>query len=297
VRIWIILLIVLLRLDFIFAGTFTVATYNLEFYVDRPTLSYEPKPESARAIIRESIRTLNPDVIALQEIGSTNALLELRATLKREGLDFPHWQHVSAWDTNLHVAFFSKYPFTAVRHHTKEHYLHRGRRYHVLRGFGEVEVEFEERRITLVTAHLKSKRQSPEADQELLRLEEANLLREKIDHHLATNRHLIVLGDFNDGVGTPVYSTLIGKGRNRLFDTQPYEKNGDSMPNPNPRFEPRRILWTHFYAKEELYSRIDMVLLSPSLRRFYRPEQSYVLALENWGAASDHRPVCVQLEF
>ena len=53
----------------------------------------------------------------------------------------------------------------------------------------------------------------------------------------------------------------------------------------------------HSIAKEELYSRIDMVLLSPSLRRFYRPEQSYVLARKNWGAASDHRPVCVKLEF
>ena len=293
------MLLALFRLDLVLAGTLTVATYNLEFYVDRPTLSYEPKPESARAIIRESIRAINPDVIALQEIGTTNSLLELRSALKKEGLDFPHWQHVGAWDTNLHVAFLSKHPFTAVRHHTNENYLHRGRRFHVLRGFGEVEVEFENRRITLITGHLKSKRQSPEADQELLRLEEATLLREKIDQHLGINpnRDLIVLGDFNDGIGTRVYSTLIGKGRNRLFDTQPHEKNGDSMPNQNPQYEPRRIRWTHYYAKEDLYSRIDMVLLSPSLRHFYRPEQSYVLALKNWGAASDHRPICVKLEF
>ncbi len=296
-RIWIFLILVLLRLDLLLAGTLTVATYNLEFYVDRPTLSYEPKPESARAIIRQSIRAMNPDIIALQEMGTTNALLELRSALKTEGLNFPYWQHVRGWDENLHLAFLSKHPFTAIRHHTKESYLHRGRRFHVLRGFGEVEIEFEKRRITLMTAHLKSKRQSPEADQAALRLEEATLLREKIDQHLATKRDLIVLGDFNDGVGTPVFSTLIGKVRNRLFDTQPHEKNGDSMPNPNPRYDPRRIVWTHFYAKEELYSRIDMVLLSPSLRPFYRPEQSYVLALKNWGAASDHRPVCVQFEF
>jgi endonuclease/exonuclease/phosphatase family metal-dependent hydrolase len=169
----------------------------------------------------------------------------------------------------------------------------------VLRGFGEVEIDFEKRRITLMTAHLKSKRQSPEADQEELRLQEAVLLREKIDQRLAAdqNRDLIILGDFNDGVGTRVYSTLIGKGRNRLFDATPHEKNGDSMPNSNARFEPRRVVWTHFYAKEELYSRIDMVLLSPSLRPFYRAEQSYVLAMGNWGAASDHRPVCVRLQF
>jgi endonuclease/exonuclease/phosphatase family metal-dependent hydrolase len=281
------------------AGTFTAATYNLEFYVDRPTLGNEPKSEQARAIIRQSIRTINPDVIALQEIGTTNALLELRAALKADGLDFPHWQHVQGWDANLHVAFLSKLPFTAVRHHTQEDYLHRGRRYHVLRGFGEVEVQFENRRITLMTAHLKSKRQTAEADQEEIRIEEAKLLREKVDEHLQRDprANLIVLGDLNDGVGTRVYSTIIGKGRSRLFDSRPHERNGDSLPNPNSRFEPRRIVWTHYYAKEEVYSRIDMILLSPALQNVYRPEQSYVLAMKDWGAASDHRPVCVRLEF
>jgi endonuclease/exonuclease/phosphatase family metal-dependent hydrolase len=296
VRFWIILLLVSRA---VFAGAFTVATYNLEFYVDAPTLSYEPKSEQARSIIRQGIRAMNPDLIALQEVGSTNALLELRATLRKEGLDFPHWQHVQGWDTNLHVAFLSKYPFTAVRHHTSESYLHRGRRFHVLRGFGEVEVEFEKRRLTFITAHLKSKRQTAEADQEELRLEEARLLRETVDQQLERNpqANLIVLGDFNDGVGTPVYQTVIGKGKNRLVDTRPHEKNGDSLRNPNPRYEPRRIVWTHYYGKEELYSRIDMILLSPSMQRFYRPEQSYVLALKDWGAGSDHRPLCVKLEF
>ena len=281
------------------AGTLTVATYNLEFYVDQPTLGNEPKSELARSIIRQGIRTINPDVIALQEVGTTNALLELRASLKKEGLDFPHWEHVRGYDTNLHVAFLSKLPFTAMRHHMRESYLHRGRRFHVLRGFGEVEVEFEKRRITFITTHLKSKRQSAEADQEEIRLEEAALLREKVDQHLQRDArvNLVVLGDFNDGVGTRVYSTLIGRGKNRLFDTRPNEQNGDSLPNPNPQFDPRRIVWTHYYAKEEVYSRIDMVLLSPALQKFYRPEQSYVLAMKNWGAGSDHRPVCVKLEF
>jgi endonuclease/exonuclease/phosphatase family metal-dependent hydrolase len=202
-------------------------------------------------------------------------------------------------DTNLHVAFLSKYPIIAARHHTKESFLHQGRRFHVSRGFGEIEIEFENRRLTFLTAHLKSKRQSAEADQEALRFEEATLLREKIDAHFQRNpnANLIVLGDFNDGIGTRTYTTLIGKGRTKLFDTSPYERNGDSLPNPNSRYDPRRIIWTHFYAKEELYSRIDYILLSPSLRRFFRAEQSYVLALKDWGAASDHRPVCVRLEF
>jgi endonuclease/exonuclease/phosphatase family metal-dependent hydrolase len=283
----------------LFAGPFTVATYNLEFYVDRPTLGNPPESEDGKRIIRESIRTMRADVIALQEVGRTNALLELRATLKNEGLDYPYWEYVSGWDTNLHVAFLSKHPIRAVRHHTKESFLYKGRRFHVSRGFGEIEIEFEKRPIIFLTAHLKSKRQIAEADQEELRIEEAKLLREKIDDFLRRNPNgsLIVLGDFNDGVGTRTYSTLLGKGAARLFDTSPNERNGDSLPNPNPRYEPRRIIWTHYYAKEETYSRIDYILLSRALERFYHPEQSYVLAVKDWGAASDHRPLCVRLEF
>ena len=60
------------------AGTFRVATYNLENYLDQPTES-RPRVKSAeaKAKIRESIRALNPDVIALEEIGATTALLEM----------------------------------------------------------------------------------------------------------------------------------------------------------------------------------------------------------------------------
>jgi endonuclease/exonuclease/phosphatase family metal-dependent hydrolase len=298
VRFWI-LICFSWQLAVVWAGTLTVATYNLEFYVDRTTLGTPAKSDQGREIVRQAIRAMNADVIALQEVGRTNALLELRASLKKEGLDYPYWEYVKGWDSNLHLAFLSKLPIRAARHHTRESFLHQGRRFHVLRGFGEIEVEFEKRRITFLTAHLKSKRQTAEADQEELRVEEAMLLREKIDEHLKRNANaeLVILGDFNDGIGTRTYATLIGRGRGRLIDTRPNERNGDSLPNPNPRYEPRRISWTHYYAKEEIYSRVDMVLLSPALRERYRPEGSYVLAMKDWGAGSDHRPVCVRLEF
>ena len=91
------------------AETFRVATYNVENYLDQPTESRQfVKSAQARAKICESIRALNPDVIALEEMGSTNALLELRASLKAKGQDFPYWEHVSGWDTNIHVAHFEQ---------------------------------------------------------------------------------------------------------------------------------------------------------------------------------------------
>src|SRR6266513_197879 len=76
------------------AGTFSVATYNLENYLDAPAGHRQPKSEAAKAKIRESFRAMRPEVVALQEMGNTNAPLELRASLKSDGLDFPYWEHV-----------------------------------------------------------------------------------------------------------------------------------------------------------------------------------------------------------
>ena len=64
------------------AETFCVATYNVENYLDQPTESRRHvKSAGARNQVRESIRALNPDVLALEEMGTTNALLDLRASL------------------------------------------------------------------------------------------------------------------------------------------------------------------------------------------------------------------------
>ncbi|MCL4789552.1 MAG: hypothetical protein KJ070_22635, partial [Verrucomicrobia bacterium] len=86
---------VLLVSNLLGAETFRVAAYNLENYLDQPAGTRQAKSDAARAKVRESIRALKPDVIALQEMGSRSALQELRAALKSEGHDFPHWEHVA----------------------------------------------------------------------------------------------------------------------------------------------------------------------------------------------------------
>src|SRR6516164_8723134 len=82
------------------AEIFRAATYNLEGYLDTGTQSRGAKSAEARTAVRESIRALNPDVLALQEVGGLSALQELRLALKGEGLDFPYWEHVPGHDTN-----------------------------------------------------------------------------------------------------------------------------------------------------------------------------------------------------
>ena len=276
------------------AGTFSVATYNLENYLDEPAGHRQPKSEAARAKIRESFRAMRPDVVALQEMGNTNALLELRASLKSEGLDFPYWEHVSGFDTNIHVAVLSKLPFVARRPHTNEVFLLNGRRFHVSRGFAEVDIQVNTNyKFTLVAAHLKSQREVPEADEAELREQEAIVLREIIDTRLRTNPNvnLIVLGDFNDLKDSRPVRTVIGRGKNTMIDTRPAERNGDDPSAFNSHGAPRNITWTYYFAKDDTYSRIDYILLNHGMAREWQTNGTYVLALPEWGAASDHRPI------
>jgi len=292
-------LTLLLWARFAGAETFRVATYNVEGYLDQATQTRSAKSVEAKAKIRESLRALKPDVLALQEMGGTNALLELRDSLKAEGLDLPYWEHITGFDTNIHVAILSKFPIIARRPHTDDSFLLSGRRFRVSRGFAEVDIQVNTNySFTLMTAHLKSKRAVAQADETELRLEEAKLLREKVDVILSANpnANLVVLGDFNDTKDSASTKAVIGRGKRKLVDTRPAERNGDNAPSPNPAWEPRNVTWTHHYGKEDTYSRIDFLLISPGLAREWLTNETYVLALPNWGVGSDHRPLVATFE-
>lgn len=274
--------------------SFRVAAYNVENYLDQPAPGRRLKPPEAKAKVRESILAMKPDVLAIEEMGSLSALQELRESLLQGGLDLPHWDYVNGFDTNIHVAVLSKFPFAARRPHTNECFLLDGRRFHVERGFAELDIAVTTNyTFTLIAAHLKSKRVVPEADQADLRLQEAKLLREVIDERFANEPRadLIVLGDFNDTKNAPSMRVVLGRGEHRLVDTRPAERNGDAPEVIGHGREPRNVAWTHFFATEDTYSRIDYILLSPHMAKAWVRKDTYVLALPNWGVASDHRPI------
>jgi endonuclease/exonuclease/phosphatase family metal-dependent hydrolase len=277
------------------AETFRVATYNVENYLDQPTETrHAVKSAEAKAKVRESIEAMNPDVLALEEVGTTNALLELRASLKSDGLDFPFWEHVSGADTNIHVAVLSKFPIGARHPHTNEEFLLDGKRFRVERGFAEVEIQAATNfTFTLIAGHLKSKLATPNADEAEERLAEAKVLRGIIDEHFKADpdAKLIVLGDFNDEKNSDAIKGIIGRGKFKLTDTRPAERNGDNAPAQPPYFEPRSVAWTYFYGADDTYARIDYILSSPAMARDWVKTETYIPTIPNWGIGSDHRPV------
>jgi len=277
------------------AGTFRVATYNVENYLDQPTESRpHVKSAEAKAKIRESIESIKPDVLALEEMGRTNALLELRASLKADGLDYPFWEHVSGADTNIHVAVLSRLPIVARRPHTNDLFLLDGRKFQVERGFAEVDIQAATNfTFTLIAGHLKSKLATPNADEAEERLGEAKVLRGIMDERFSANPNakIIVLGDFNDVKDSDAMKAIIGRGKFKLTDTRPAERNGDNAPGQPPYFEPRSVAWTYFFGANDIYSRIDYILMSPSLARDWVKAETYIPVIPNWGVGSDHRPI------
>lgn len=282
------------------AETFRVATYNVNNYLDKPTQTRrEAKSQKAKAKVIESIVAMKPDVVAFEEMGSVSALLELRDSLKKAGLDYPHYEHVTGWDTNIFVAVLSRFPFADRRSHTNENFLLNGRRFSVSRGFAELDIRVNpDYLFTLFAAHLKSKRTVPDADEAELRLEEARLLRAKINARLEANpsANIVVVGDLNDTYNTASTKTIVGTGKFKLVDTRPAERNGDTEPNENPRYNPRNVTWTHHYGVEDSYSRIDYILLSHAMAKEWVTNETYVLSIPNWGVASDHRPLVATFE-
>ena len=274
--------------------TFRVATYNVENYLDDAASRCCVKSAASKAKVRECIRSLRPDVLALQEMGGVAALLELRAGLQAEGLDFPHWEHVTGSDANVHVAILSRFPFSARRPHTDDSFELGGQRFRVRRGFAEVDVQVNAGcQFTLLAAHLKSKNAVPNGDAAALRLEEAKLLRSKIDARLAINADakLIVLGDFNDTEDSATLQIIRGTGAGELFDPRPSDRATANQQSSVPE---QRAAWTAYWEEMDRYERIDYLLMNQAMRADWIPAENQVFAMLDWRTASDHRPVVAE---
>jgi endonuclease/exonuclease/phosphatase family metal-dependent hydrolase len=291
------LLLALLGCGACAAETFCVATYNVENYLDQPTESrHFVKSNEAKAKIRESIRAANPDVLALEEMGATNTLWELQTSLKADGLDFPFWEYIQGFDTNIHVAVLSRLPIVTRRPHTNEFFLLDGKRFAVKRGFAELDIQAAPNfTFSLIAGHLKSHLTTPEADEAEERLGEARVLRGIIDARFRRdpNAKLIVLGDFNDTKDSDSMKKILGHGKFRLIDTRPAERNGDAAPGKPPYFEPRNVCWTYFFGAKDIYSRFDYILLSPAMKQNWVADETFIPKIPDWGVGSDHRPIVV----
>lgn len=285
--------LVLLFLALASAQALTVATYNVENYlvadrmvegVFRP--SY-PKPESEKAALRTVIAAIAPDILAIQEMGKRPFLEELRRDLKDAGHDYPHGDVLDAGDEDRHVAFLSKIPPKTVRHHANVAVTYQGKRDRIKRGVLEVTFDTPRGEITVFIVHLKSRRTEDPADPEgaAQRGAEAEAVRDLVLSRFPDPARglFVICGDFNDTRGSRAVRAMVKRGNTAV---------GEILRTTDSRGE----AWTHYYRREDTYSRIDYMLISAELKPLIAGARGHIHDGPGVTEASDHRPVYFRLK-
>lgn len=274
------------------SAALTIATYNVENYLIEDRMvegvfrDAYPKPESEKTALRQVIKSLAPDVLALQEMGSQPFLDELQRDLRKDGADYPFAVLLDGPDPDRHVAVLSKVPFKQIVPHANVPVVVFGKKDAVKRGVLEVTFATSEGDLTLFVVHLKSRRTERKEDFEGLkqRQEEAEAVRDLILKRFPdpAKGRFILCGDWNDTRNSKPVKSLQKRGQTVL---------GEILRTADSRGE----LWTHAYFKEDSYSRIDYFLVSSELQRLVRGGRGQIYDGPGVAEASDHRPVVMTL--
>jgi endonuclease/exonuclease/phosphatase family metal-dependent hydrolase len=287
------LILCLCGFGFVRAETLKVATYNLENYglADRMTeAGYRqayPKPESEKRALRAVIRGLAADILVVQEIGPRPYLDELRRDLKSEGTDYAFAELAVAADPDRHLAILARRPFKAVTTHTDLQFTYFGAKETVKRGLLEATFDSAAGEFTVFVVHLKS-RFADRADDPLSairRAGEATAIRDRVLKRFPNPAaaRFIVLGDCNDSRTSRALAFLQKRGKAEIAMLL-------------PAADSRGETWTHSYRKEDSYSRVDQILVSPGLLEAVKDRRAQIHDGPGVPEASDHRPVWVLLE-
>ena len=275
------------------ARALTLATYNVENYtvadrmVEGVYRQAYPKPEKERAAVVKVIAGIRPDILAVQEMGTQAYLDDFQRELRAAGQDFKFAIVLDAADPDRHVALLSKLPFKEVRRHAKVPTVYQGKRDVVKRGVLEVIFATSEGDVSVFVVHLKSKRterpDDPESAQQ--RAAEAEAVRDLVlaRYPDPAQARFIVCGDWNDTPGTRPIRALQKRGDIELGEIlRAADAHGEA--------------WTHYYRKEDTYSRLDYILVSPALKPSVSTGAAKIWDGAGAADGSDHRAVYVELK-
>ena len=272
------------------APAFTFMAYNLKNWLSMPRWQkgeriISSKPKQERDAIIDIVVKNQPDVLGICEIGTPEDLTEFATLLKSQGLDYPYLEHVFGADQHRALALLSRYPIKTSSSQSELSYQLGGRKWLIRRGLLDTTVETPLGDIRFLGCHLKSKREISSASQADIRFHEAKLLRQRVVDILTTapETKLLVYGDINDTRRSPAIIEIIGQ-RNSPTGLEIIDARDD-----------RGTLWTHHWAREDIYSRLDWALASKALTPFIVEKRSSLSYDENWRTASDHRAIVFTL--
>jgi len=271
----------------------TFVAYNLKNYlamdrrVNGETKEAAPKPEREIEALIEGIKSMNPDILGVCEIGAPAYLADFKERLKKEGIDLPYTELIrakSGYDRNL--ALLSRFPIVATNSNDTYTYKIGDRKFPFQRGVLDVTVALNANyHLRCIGLHLKSKRPVPDAPETEMRLNEARLARLHIDKILeaAPGTNLLVYGDFNDLRIEPPVKTIKGR-----FGRDDYLSSLSLSDQYGFR-------WTHHWSFADSYARFDYVMKNKGLTPEIDRDKCHIYHWDDWDKASDHRPLVISI--
>jgi endonuclease/exonuclease/phosphatase family metal-dependent hydrolase len=246
----------------------------------------EPKPEKEKAAVVQTLIEIHPDVLGVCEIGTDDDLTDLQARLKAAGLDLPHKERTHGMDRVRSLGLLSRYPIVSRNSQTNLTYQIGEIPFQVQRGFLDVVVELRpDFQLHCIGVHLKSMREVVEADQGIMRRNEADLLRRHVDRILEQkpDTRLLLYGDFNDHPRNITIESIKGDRASGTPLRDVYLKDLNDQ------------VWTHFYDWEDSYSRLDYFFVNQALQPFVGARQSFIYHTDKIRFGSDHRPIVLSI--
>lgn len=278
--------------DPIATGSVRFIAYNVENwltmdrYVDGKNLKGAPKPEKEKLAIAELLADAKPDLLGVSEIGNEDDVKDLQGYLEKAGHPMPHFHLNRGADPTRSLVLISRFPIGKTVTRDNLTYRSQGRDHAMQRGILDATVDTPAGAFRFLGLHLKSKRETDDGDQEDMRLNEGHLLRREIDAILSGDpqARLIVYGDLNDTRQSPTVRTIHGGGKNPKSLMMIALKDS------------RGHYWTHHWDFQDVYSRIDYVMVSSALKNSIDWDHCRVIDNDAVAGASDHRPLLVILK-
>jgi endonuclease/exonuclease/phosphatase family metal-dependent hydrolase len=268
----------------------TVCSYNLENYLSMERYVKggdgltpdQPKPEKQIAAVVRFIADIKPDVLGVCEIGQEQDLLDLKARLKTAGIDLPNYEYCHGGDPTRRLGLLTRLPIISRQSVRDLKYKIGDTVWPVQRGFLDVTLRLREGLdVRFIGVHLKSKRPIPDADESVMRRNEAHLLRLHLDEILKADpsAKCFLYGDFNEHRHEGPIVEIIGQ-----------------TPEPTSLLElhlrdNRKETWTHYWKDADVYSRLDYMFFSRALTRYMNRTGSFIYDTPDYYDGSDHRPL------
>ena len=202
----------------------TIGTYNVEYFCDRHDDPYTddeklgPKSEEAMAAVAKTIRSIDVDFLALQEIENQGVLVDFNHQFLGN-LDYRHqWVNQrSGQKTAINLAFLSRVPVRDVTVYAFDRFTLPGaqRDWTFARDLVRVFLEPSPGvTVTVFILHLKAQSRAESGSPDPLsvqwRLAEARQVRAKVAALLKSDpaAYVAVIGDVNDVRESPTYGVL-----------------------------------------------------------------------------------------